>query len=229
MQEEKLTIKDWADDDKPREKLLAKGHQNLSDAELLAIIMGSGNRNETAVDLAKKILSQNNSNIAKVSKLSISDLMKYKGIGEAKAVSIIAAFELGRRVMSAEVEKTKISCAEDIFRYMCPYLCNLDHEEFWVVYLNNSNSVLHTAKIAQGGMTATTVDQRIIFRTALEKHAVSIILCHNHPSGNLKPSTADIKLTEKIKNAGNLIDIKVLDHIIFADDKFYSFANERGI
>jgi DNA repair protein RadC len=222
----KLTLKEWTDDNKPREKLLKVGIKMMSDAELLAIIMGSGSRDETAVDLAIKIMKDNNSNISEVSRLQIKDLMKYKGIGLAKAISIISAFELGRRSFFGDINRSKILDSESAFQLMYALLSGIMYEEFWVVYLNNSNMVLAKKKIAQGGITSTTVDLRLIYSIALEQHSTAILLYHNHPSGNINPSESDIQLTKKIVEAGKLLDIKVLDHLIIGEKNFYSFADK---
>jgi DNA repair protein RadC len=224
---EKLTIKSWALDDRPREKLIAKGKLALSDAELIAILIGSGNRQESAVDLSKRILNSVDGNINNLAKLSIEKLTTFKGIGEAKAISIITALELGKRRHSEiALEKAKITSSKDAFNIMQPIIGDLEHEEFWVLFLNNSNKVLAKNQISKGGLTATIVDVRLLFKQALELTAVAIIVCHNHPSGKLKPSTADIQLTQKIKQAGNTLDVKVLDHLIITEKDYFSFADE---
>ncbi len=223
----KKSLKYWADDDKPREKMLNKGVNNLSDAELIAILINSGNKQQTAVELSREILLNNKSNLNELAKLSINDLLKYKGIGEAKAISIIAALELGRRRNLAENLKIeKITQSKQVFDLMYPLLNDILHEQFWVLFLNNSNKILRKEKIAQGGITSTTVDLRIIFKAAVDYQAVSIILCHNHPSGNINPSLSDKKLTNRIIDAGKILSIKILDHIIISNNKFYSFADE---
>lgn len=223
----RLSIKDWALEDRPREKLMGKGTHALSDAELIAILIGSGSKNETAVELAKKILQSANHNLNELGKQSVRDLMKHKGIGEAKAISIVAALELGRRRKLSEViEKKKISCSRDVSDVFQPLLNDLPHEEFWTLLLNRSNRIIGKAKISQGGMAGTVTDVRIILKDALERRASSVILCHNHPSGNLQPSDADLKITRKLKEAAALMDIQVLDHLIIADGSFYSFADE---
>ncbi|MFY9242701.1 MAG: DNA repair protein RadC [Polaribacter sp.] len=224
---EKLTIKSWALDDRPREKLIAKGKLALSDAELIAILIGSGNRQESAVDLSKRILNSVDGNINNLAKLSIEKLTTFKGIGEAKAISIITALELGKRRHSEiALEKAKITSSKDAFTIMQPIIGDLEHEEFWVLFLNNSNKVLAKNQISKGGLTATLVDVRLLFKQALELTAVAIIVCHNHPSGKLKPSNADIQLTQKIKQAGNTLDVKVLDHLIITEKAYFSFADE---
>lgn len=224
---EKLSIKSWALDDRPREKLVAKGKTVLSDAELMAILIGSGNRQESAVALSQRMLQSVAGNINELAKLSIEKLMTFKGIGEAKAVNIIAALELGkRRQLENLLEKPKITGSKEVFNLMQPIMGDLAHEEFWVLFLNNSNKVLAKHQVSKGGMTATVVDIRLLFKQALELFSVAIIVCHNHPSGKLKPSDADIQLTQKIKNAGNTLDIKLLDHLIITEKAYFSFADE---
>lgn len=222
-----LTIKDWALEDRPREKLLGKGLNSLTDAELIAILIGSGNRNESAVELAKKILKGVKNNLNELGKLTVEDLMASKGIGEAKAVTIIAALELGRRRKQADImEKKKISGSKDVFEFFQPVLADLPYEEFWILLLNRSNKIIEKFKISQGGISGTVIDVRMILKNAIEKLASSIILCHNHPSGNLQPSEADKKITTKLKDAANIMDMQVLDHLIITDSSFYSFADE---
>ena len=224
---EKFTIKSWALDDRPREKLLAKGKTVLSDAELIAILICSGNRQENAVDLSKRILKSVDGNINALAKLSVEKLTEFKGIGEAKAISIITALELGkRRQLEVALEKPKITSSKDVFNVMQPIIGDLEHEEFWVLFLNNSNKVLAKNQISKGGLTATVVDVRLLFKRALELTSVGIIVCHNHPSGKLKPSNADKQLTHKIKEAGNTLDIKLLDHLIITEKAYFSFADE---
>lgn len=226
MSNEKLSIKNWSDKDKPREKLLEKGRQILSDAELLAILIGSGNRNESAIDLCKRILNQSENNLNELAKFSVQDLMKFKGIGEAKAISIIAALEIGRRRKSTEVlEKTSINSSKDLYHYIRPELEDLPHEEFWVILLNHQHKIIGKQLIGRGGVSQTTADIKLIFKIALEKLASAIILCHNHPSGNMKPSKSDIVLTEKVKSASEVLTINLLDHIIVGDSTYYSFAD----
>lgn len=220
-------ITNWSEDDKPREKLMLKGKSVLSDAELIAILIGSGSRNESAVDLSKRILSSVDNNLNALGKLSISQLMNFKGIGEAKAISIIAAMELGRRRREEEaVELTKITSSKVIFEIMQPLIGELPHEEFWIVYLNNSNKVISKSQLSKGGITGTLVDVRLVFKTALEMGATGVILCHNHPSGTLIPSEADKQITRKLKVAGESLDIKVLDHLIVTESCYYSFVDE---
>ncbi len=222
-----LKIKDWAVEDRPREKLLSKGISSLSDAELVAILIGSGNNNESAVELAKKILKNAQNNLNELGKLSVSDLKKFRGIGEAKAINIIAALELGRRNRSNDVlSKTKIEKSNDIFNLFHPKISHIPHEEFWVIFLNRSNKIIDQVKISQGGISGTVTDVRIIMKLALEKLSTSIILIHNHPSGNVNPSKNDTEITEKFKEAGKTIDISVLDHVIITESSHYSFADE---
>lgn len=224
----KLNITDWALEDRPREKLLARGIDSLSDAELLAILIGSGNREETAVGLSQRILRSVDNNLNQLGKLSVKKLMNsFKGIGEAKAITIISAMELGRRRKLADIlhRKTIIS-SNDAFEYMSTILSDIEYEEFWIVLLNTANKIISRHKIGQGGINSTSVDKRIIAKKALEANAVGIILAHNHPSGNTKESPSDLKITHEIKNALALFDIKLLDHIIVADTKYLSFADE---
>lgn len=221
-----FSIKQWAEDDKPREKLMLKGKQALSDAELIAILIGSGNRNESAVDLSKRILSSV-SNLKSLGKLTLNQLMQFKGIGEAKAITILAAMELGRRRGSEEeLELKKITSSKSAFEIMQPIIGDLLHEEFWVLFLNNSNKVIYKSQLSKGGITGTVVDVRIIFKMAFEQNAVSLILCHNHPSGVLQASDADKQITKKIKDAGKMLEINVLDHLIITTYSYLSFADE---
>tara|TARA_R110001583_G_scaffold34847_6_gene116644 strand:- start:14783 stop:15481 length:699 start_codon:yes stop_codon:yes gene_type:complete len=224
------SIKSWAEDDRPREKLLLKGKTILSDAELVAILIGSGSRNESAVGLSKRILASIDNNLNKLGKLSVSDLVKFKGIGDAKAISIITALELGRRRRLEEaLEIPKISSSTDVFNIMQPLIGELHHEEFWVVYLNNSNKVLYKEQQSKGGLTGTLVDVRLVYKKAIELYATALILCHNHPSGKLQASEADKTITRKLKQAGETLDIKVLDHIIITENAYFSFADENII
>lgn len=219
-------INQWAEDDKPREKLMLKGKQALSDAELMAILIGSGSRNESAVDLSKRIIASV-VNLKALGKMTLKQLMEFKGIGEAKAVTILAAMELGRRRGSEEeTELKKISSSKSAFDIIHPIIGDLIHEEFWVLYLNNSNKVIYKSQLSKGGITGTVVDVRLIFKTALEHNAVSMILCHNHPSGILQASDQDLKVTRKIKEAGMSLDISVLDHLIVTNYSYISFADE---
>lgn len=220
-------IKSWAEEDRPREKLLLKGKASLSEAELIAILIGSGTPSVSAVELSKQILQSNSNNLNELAKLSVKDLMKFKGIGEAKAISIVAALELGRRRKeSDQVKRPKITSSTSVFEIMKPALLDLKHEEFWIVLLNRSNLVLSKELISSGGVSGTLADPKIIFKAALDKLASSVILVHNHPSGNLKPSHQDVQLTKKMIESGRILDIPVLDHIIFTDDGYYSFADE---
>ena len=224
---EKLTIKSWSQDDRPREKLLAKGKTSLSDAELIAILIGSGNRQESAVALSKRILQSVSGNINELAKLSVDKLIAFKGIGAAKAIAIITALEIGkRRQLEIALEKPRITSSKDVFNLMQPVIGDLEHEEFWVLFLNNSNKVLAKSQISKGGLTATIVDVRLLFKRALELASVGIIVCHNHPSGKLQPSTADKQLTQKIKEAGCTLDIKLLDHLIITEKVYFSFADD---
>ncbi len=221
------SIKNWAAGDRPREKLLTKGIETLSDAELIAILIGSGNRNESAVELCKRILSDNNYNLNELAKLSIFDLQKYKGIGEAKAISIVAASELGkRRNISEVIERKQIKSSKDIFKIFGQKLGDLPYEEFWLVILNRANKIIEMKRISAGGVSGTVTDIKIILKAAIEKTASGIIVCHNHPSGNIKPSSADINLTKKLKSACELVDISFLDHIIVSFSDYYSFTDE---
>ena len=220
-------ITNWSEDDKPREKLMLKGKSALSDAELIAILIGSGSRSESAVDLSKRILASVDNNLNALGKLSISQLMTFKGIGEAKAISIIAALELGRRRRSEDaVELKKVTSSKVIFEIMQPIIGELPHEEFWIIYMNNSNKVISKSQLSKGGIIGTLVDVRIVFKTALEMGATALILCHNHPSGTLVPSDADKQITRKLKLAGESLEIKVLDHLIITEASYFSFADE---
>lgn len=228
MEQNNFPITNWSEDDKPREKLMLKGKSALSDAELIAILIGSGSQNESAVGLSKRILASVDNNLNALGKLTLQQLMNFKGIGEAKGISILAATELGRRRRSEEpLELKKISSSRITFELMQPIIGELPHEEFWVLYLNNSNKVLSKSQQGKGGITGTLVDVRLVFKTALEIGATALILCHNHPSGSLIPSEADKKLTQKIKVAGLNLDIHVLDHIIVTENGYYSFADEN--
>ena len=225
--EQNFSIKNWAEDDKPREKLMLKGKTALSDAELVAILIGSGSRNESAVGLSKRILASIDNNLNALGKLSLKQLMEFKGIGEAKAVTISAALELGRRRRVEEsTELHKITSSKAVFEIMQPIIGELPHEEFWVLYLNNSNKVIHKSQLSKGGITGTVVDVRLIFKTAFEHNAISLILTHNHPSGKLQASDADKDITKKLKVAGDQLDIKVLDHIIITENGYLSFQDE---
>ena len=221
------SIKSWAEEDRPREKMLAKGKEALSNAELIAILIGSGNSKETAVDLSKRILHDSKDNLIELSRLTINDLMKYNGIGEAKAVSIAAALELGRRRRFSEaLEKPSIKNSQVAYECFYAHLSDLNHEQFWIMLLNNANKVIKLEKIGVGGMTGTTADPKKIFKSALENNAASVMLCHNHPSGNVIPSNADKQITNNLVKAGQFLEIKILDHIIIGNDNYFSFADE---
>lgn len=222
-----MSIKFLAEDDRPREKFLLKGKTSLSDSELLAIIIGSGNHDESAVELARRILASVNNNWQNLGKLSVKDLMKFKGIGEAKAISIAAALEIGRRKASQEIpERVCISSSKDSYTIFSQYLSDLRTEEFWVIFLNQKNQVIYKAQLSKGGIAGTMVDARVLFKMALEHFATSIIVAHNHPSGNLRPSEADIQITHQIKKAGELLNIKLLDHLIIGENAYLSFGDE---
>ena len=227
MQEQKYSIKQWAKDDRPREKLLLNGAHTLSDSELLAILILNGSKEKTAVDLAKDVLKLSKDNLPDLGKLSIKELMKVKGIGQAKAIAISAALELGRRRQAgASLQKKTVASSNDIADFLMAKLKDYRHEVFAVVFLNRANKINHFEIVSEGGITGTVADPRIILKKALEEDAVSIILCHNHPSGSLKPSRADEELTSKIKEAAKYFDIKVLDHMIVSDAGYFSFADE---
>lgn len=221
-------IKSWAEDDRPREKLMLKGKSALSDAELLAIIMGSGNKEESAVDLAKRMLNDVNNNWHELSRLSIGQLTNYKGIGEAKAISIITTLEIGnRKSLQFALEKPKISNSQEVVNLLRPYLADLNIEEFWVIFLNQANKVIAIEPVSTGGISYTLADPRVIFRNALEKFATAVIVAHNHPSGNPKPSNQDIQLTKKLVGCGKVLDILVLDHLIVTQTEYYSFKDQN--
>jgi DNA repair protein RadC len=221
-----LKITDWAVEDRPREKLLQKGTSSLSDAELLAILISSGTKKKSAVDLGRELLAVVNNNLNSLGKLTIADLRKLNGIGPAKAVRIAAALELGRRRKLAEVpDIIQIRCSKDVADIFQPVLSDLAHEEFWILFLNRSNKVINRMKLSQGGISGTVTDVRMVMKKAIECLASGIIVCHNHPSGNLNPSESDTKITQKIKEAGNLMDIQLLDHLIISDKDYYSFAD----
>lgn len=225
--EKRLTIREWAEDDRPREKLLNKGASALSDAELLAILVSSGNKEESAVELCKRILSDNHNNLNELARLSISDLEKYKGIGEAKAISIVAALEIGkRRKTSDALDRKKITQSSDLFELFEPILLDLNHEEFWVAFMNGANKVLDAKRLTQGGMRQTVVDVPMLLRIGLERSSHAIAVAHNHPSGENYPSKEDLSITQKIKTGCEAVGIRLLDHIIIAGGKYYSFADE---
>lgn len=226
----KMTIKSWAVDDRPREKLRAKGKTSLSTAELIAILIGSGNRGESAVDLSKKILWSVDQNLNQLGKMSVEKLKEFKGIGEAKAITILTALELGRRRQQETITHiANITASKEAFQLMKTVFEDKVYEEFWVLYLNNSKKVLSKELCSRGGMTATIVDIRLLYKRALELSATSLIVCHNHPSGNIKPSASDRKLTHKIKMAGESLDIKLLDHLIITEKSYFSFADNGEI
>lgn len=223
----KIGIKKWAEADRPREKLLMNGRRHLTDAELIAILIGSGNLNETAVDLSKRILASCGNDLDALGKISVKDLSKFKGIGEAKAIAIVAALEIGRRRKETiGTEAIKITTSAAAFAVLLPVFADLNHEEFWVLMMNQANYVIGKQPISKGGMTGTIADPKIIFKTALDHNAAYIILAHNHPSGNLKPSQQDMDITKKLVEAGKMLDLFVLDHLIITDKLFYSFGDE---
>jgi DNA repair protein RadC len=223
-----FSIKNWKEDDKPREKMILKGKEVVSDAELIAILIGSGNRSESAVDLSKRILSKVDNNLNNLARLTVDQLMEFKGIGEAKAVSIITALELGRRRrLEDALALAKVTSSKEVFEILQPLIGELKHEEFWVLYLNNSNKIIHKYQLSKGGITGTVVDTRMVFKKAFELSATALIIAHNHPSGTLKPSEADKKLTQKIKTAGETLDIKIIDHLIITEKAYFSFADQN--
>lgn len=222
-----MIIKDWNEEDRPREKLFHKGRLALSNAELLAILIGSGNKRDSALDIAKIILLKTEHHLGILARMSIQNLMEFRGIGKSKATVIAAALELGRRHRTVKpLQKDVLNSSRAVFELMQPLIGALDHEEFWVILLNNANGVVYKWRMSIGGITATLVDVRLLYKKALEHHATSMILCHNHPSGNLKPSKSDILLTEKVMQGGSILDIKVLDHVIISDQGYYSFSDE---
>ena len=223
----KIGIKSWAEEDRPREKLSAQGRRSLTDAELIAILIGSGSRNETAVELSKRILHHYDNDLNKLGKASINELSNFKGIGEAKAISIIAALEIGRRRNDFETKAPDvITSSRDAYNIIRRQLVDLNHEEFWIILVGRSQKVLARELVSRGGLSATIVDPKIIFGIALQHQATGIIMIHNHPSGNLKPSQQDINLTKKLAEAGTLLEMKILDHLIISDSGFFSFADE---
>ncbi len=231
IEEKRLTIREWAEDDRPREKMLHKGVQSLSDAELLAILIGSGNRDESAVELSRRILQDSHNNINLLAQLSISDLCKsFKGIGEAKAITIIAALEFGKRRRMSEIHEHKqVKSSVDLLEVFEPYMIDINHEEFWIAILNSANRVLGVYKLTQGGTNQTVVDLPMLLKLALEKSAHTIAVGHNHPSGQLQPSNEDNNITNRIKEGCQAIGIRLIDHIIVARGKYYSFADEGKI
>jgi DNA repair protein RadC len=225
-----LKISDWAAEDRPREKLLQKGTSSLTDAELLAILINSGTKKKSAVDLGRELLGSVNNNLNCLGKLTIADLKKLNGIGTARAVTIAAALELGRRRKLADIpEIPQIKCSRDVADIFQPLLSDLAHEEFWILFLNRSNKVINRYKLSQGGLSGTVTDVRMVMKKAIENLASGIIVCHNHPSGNNNPSESDTRITQKIKEAGNLMDIQLLDHLIITEKDYYSFADNGMI
>lgn len=228
--EKRISIKSWAEEDRPREKLLSKGRHHLSEAELLAIILGSGNESENAVELSRRVLKSCGNHLDKLGKLEVSDLTRFHGIGPAKAVGIVAALELGRRRRGFRSGiATRIKASADVYKVMQPLLEDLPHEEFWMMSLNRANRIISNRRISSGGLSGTVADPRMIYKSALEQLATSVIFSHNHPSGNTKPSNADIQLTKKLVVAGEILEIAVLDHVIVSDNGFFSFADEGMI
>jgi DNA repair protein RadC len=226
--QQNITIKQWAEDDRPREKFMLKGRHALSDAELLALLLGTGTHGESAVDLAKRILQSKGDNLLELSRVSVAELIKnFKGIGKAKDITLVAALELGNRKRGSEaLQKQKISTSRDAFEYLRSFIGDSPYEEFWILVLNRANKILQKCCISEGGITGTVADPKKIFKIALENNAASVILCHNHPSGNTRPSDSDIQLTRKLRDAGNMLDLPVIDHIIIGDENYFSFADE---
>jgi DNA repair protein RadC len=223
----KLSIKDWAVEDRPREKLLYRGLASLSDAELIAILIGSGNSDETAVELSRRILGTVKNNLNALGKLDVEALKKFRGIGEAKAIAVIAALELGRRRNQSDALQMKqVTSSRDAAEFLQPVMGDLSHEEFWLILLNRHNKIIHYERISQGGLTGTVIDVRLILKKALEKLATSIIIAHNHPSGNLQASDSDRKITRQVQEAAKLMEIPLLDHLIITQDGYYSFADD---
>lgn len=221
------TIKTWSEDDRPREKMMLKGRASLSDAELVAILIGSGTRELSAVQLAQAILSKANNNLNQLARFSINDLMEFKGIGKAKAIAIYSALELARRKVSTGKDKrTKITSSKSVFNELKSDFLDLEHEEFHILLLNRANEVIAKEQISKGGIAGTVVDGKIIFNLALSKKSSAIILAHNHPSGNLKPSESDLRLTRQLSSFGKYIDLQILDHLIFSDNNYFSFSDE---
>jgi len=224
---ESISVKSWAEDDRPREKMMRKGKTSLSDAELVAILMNTGTKNENVVDLAKRILNSVQNDLMTLSRLNVKELMRFKGIGEAKAITIASALELGRRRRDCEAtQKAIISSSKDAYELLASSLSDLQHEEFWIMLLNRAHKVIGKFVVSSGGLTGTVADQRIIFKKALDESACGIILAHNHPSGNLKPSQADIQLTKRLVEGGRILDIPIMDHLIITETSYYSFADE---
>lgn len=227
---ESFTLKDWNKNDLPREKMILQGVDSLTVSELMTLILGSGRKGVSAFDMAGMILKDCNHQLSTLKKQTLHDLLKYEGVGIAKATTLMAAIELGKRIEnSTALTLDKINGPDSVYRLMTPLLSHLDHEEFWVIFLNNSNKVVHKMQLSKGGITATLVDIRLLLRKALEVAAISIVLCHNHPSGNNQPSRADIEITEKIIKAASVFDIRVIDHLIITDHGFFSFASENKL
>ncbi|MBU3839180.1 RadC family protein [Bacteroides caecigallinarum] len=227
---ERLSINQWAEEDRPREKMLMHGASSLSNAELLAILIGSGSTDESAVELMRKVLDKYNNSLSALGKCSVSDLCKFKGIGPAKAITILAASELGKRRKDEKQEERKpIRSSEDIYSYFHPVMCDLPVEECWVMFLNQAAKVIDVTRISQGGLASTQVDVRVILREALLKRATSMILSHNHPSGNVRPSADDDRLTQALFQASKVMNIRMLDHVIVTDGAYYSYADEGRI
>ncbi|MEJ7780528.1 MAG: DNA repair protein RadC [Daejeonella sp.] len=223
----KITIKAWAEEDRPREKLTMLGRRSLSDAELLAILVGSGSIDESAVELSKRILYSCGNDLNQLARLGINELSRFKGIGEAKAITIIAALELGRRRNdTSPADLIQVNTSIDVYHAIASQFKDLNHEEFWILLLNRANKIMSKHLVSKGGQAGTIADPKIIFNIALENHAASVILAHNHPSGNLRPSQADLELTKKLRTAGQFLDMPVLDHLIITDQGFFSFADE---
>jgi DNA repair protein RadC len=230
IESQSLPITNWAEEDRPREKLMAKGVDSLSNAELLAIIMRSGSPEDNAVGLARKILADFDHNLSELGKATFAQLTTYRGMGEAKALSVVAALELGRRRITGEIiEKKRFTNSMEIFMLFRPILSDLPHEELWILFLNNSSRYVDKQRLCTGGLACTMVDVRRIMKMAIELFAPRIVLCHNHPSGNLKPSESDQRLTRKIKEGGALLDIQLVDHLIIANHTYYSFADDNKL
>lgn len=228
MQNNNLTIKKWALEDRPREKLLIKGKNNLSNAELIAILLGSGTRSQSALDLARKVLQDSSNSLNELAQLGVKDLKQFKGIGEAKAVAIVSALELGRRRKPDDRRlKPRLMTSNETYDFMKAELQDLKHEEFWVVLLRRNHEVINKYRVSSGGVSGTLVDPKLIFKRAVDELAAAVILIHNHPSGNKRPSESDVRLTRKIQSAGKLLDVSVIDHLIFANEGFYSFSDEK--
>ncbi len=223
------SIKNWAEDDRPREKMLSKGANSLSMSELLAILIGSGSRDMSAVELCRKIMKDNENDPSLLSKRSVQELMKYKGIGEAKAISIVAAMELVKRKKLNNNDSIRITSSKEVFELMYPLIADLNHEEFWLILLNRNNRIIHKQNIGRGGVNNTVVDPKIIFKIAVNHLASGIILVHNHPSGQVEPSEYDVKLTHKVKIAADLFDMLLLDHVILAEENYYSFSDSKSL